>query len=1511
MKIKDPAGRISGIVAIVLIAFTMVVGRPAVQTRLVQRITEKLNESINGKVLVGNLSVKFLNTIVINDLIILDNEPAQDIYNKGFAPLDTMFRAGKVAGRFSIRSLFAGKGLHFSRFEIDDAVFNMVAEDSTGYRQNYQRIFKTKRAPEIPVAGPPIFDIRKLTFRNFNFRMVNMRNCDYKYKGRGFDWQYLDFLISELNACDVRLGGRKLTLCLTDLTFTDRKGYGPARLKGDIDIGMGDLIIRNFQLTDDGTELNAPDITMSYRNAYSFLNFSRQVHFDGIHIRKSDVSGKTLSSILGIFPGNSVELDVESICVDGYVNDLNIRSMRLAERKSGTSLDMAGNVSGLADIPDVRLSAGIRRLDFTSTGLNTLLSSLSVRTSVNLKNFAPRERLHFSGKAAGPVNRLSVNGRLKLGNGQFSSKLKISNLADKRLSTEISGTAEADGFDIGRLINNKSIGECTARAGLTAVLTPGKTSFAIDSLRVDRLNALGYNYSGIYAKGNMTGKSFDGKIVCNDPNLNFLFQGICNFSGKTQNARYKFFANLAYADLKALNLDKRNVGTSRASCHMSSDFLRIVKGDGTGEIRIKDIVLEDDSGRHLVGDATVESGTGADGYRIKFSSRFADGSYSGTGSIPEFVKDLEKHTLRRHLPSLYAASDRDTDTDSGDYSVDFAFHDSRNLLSFIKPGLYIADSTAFHLNLGKDGDLLATIESPRLAFSRNYLKNSTTRIDNAGGTLRLSSTNGEMRTAGRIMHDARLNVAAEKDSVRMDFFFDGKDKDREFGELHADGLVSRNKRDSLEILLRPLPSSIRNGKRTWNIARSAVRIKGWDVEIDTFRLANNTQEFIIDGGLSKSRHDSLSINLKNIELGMARGFTAKDYGIEGNANGYAAIVSPLGQSMQVFIDLVCDSLQVGNQSIGSLGISGDWDKSNGRLNLDIKGEKDGQNPILASGFIDPDEKNINFNARLDKFNLAIAEPLVDKFISDIGGCASGEIQAYGSVNAPRIISNNLTLEQASLKLQTTGVAYVVNGPIMLKGRSLEFNDISLSDEKGGKGLMKGKLVLGDDGLPYFDAGLQMQGLQLANLLEGNENGLYGNLAAAGKVQVTGKPDDLNISGTVSTFGPGNVHVPLNTANAASSSDLLSFRQVNRDIYVDPYELMLSEGKSTRQKHKGNVHLNLNISANRDVNAMLELKKSTGNVITANGDGKVVLEMETATGKTNLTGDYIIRGGNFHFEVPGIVKKSFDLKDDSTVKFNGDIKNSTIDINAVYKLKTSLSTLLSDSTSVSTRRPVECTINLHGKLQNPQISFGIEVPDLDPNSRTKMAEALNTEDKIQRQFIALLVMGTFLPNEQSGVVNGTNILYSNVGEIMSSQLNNILQKLDIPLDLGLGYQQSQGGTDIFDVAISTQLFNNRVEIGGAVGNRQYKTSKNPYGDVVGDIDISIKLDKQGQFKLNLFSHSADEFTSFLDYSQRNGVGVTYSKEYDNFWKMLKEIFSGKDKRGLQEPVREKKTIRIEQ
>ena len=261
---------------------------------------------------------------------------------------------------------------------------------------------------------------------------------------------------------------------------------------------------------------------------------------------------------------------------------------------------------------------------------------------------------------------------------------------------------------------------------------------------------------------------------------------------------------------------------------------------------------------------------------------------------------------------------------------------------------------------------------------------------------------------------------------------------------------------------------------------------------------------------------------------------------------------------------------------------------------------------------------------------------------------------------------------------------------------------------------------------------------------------------------------------------------------------------------------------------------------------------------------------------------------------GLASRDFSIQEGSSVRFNGDIMESTLDIDAVYNTKASLSTLIADTTSVANRRNVECGISITDKLSNPRLGFSINIPDLDPTVQSRVESALSTEDKVQKQFLSLIISNSFLPDEQSGVVNNASVLYSNVAEIMSNQLNNIFQKLDIPLDLGLSYQPNEKGNDIFDVAVSTQLFNNRVIVNGNIGNRQYN-SGNSNSDVVGDLDIEIKLTRSGALRLNLFSHSADEYTNYLDNSQRNGVGITYQKEFDRIDTFFKNLFTSRKKR----------------
>ncbi len=84
-------------------------------------------------------------------------------------------------------------------------------------------------------------------------------------------------------------------------------------------------------------------------------------------------------------------------------------------------------------------------------------------------------------------------------------------------------------------------------------------------------------------------------------------------------------------------------------------------------------------------------------------------------------------------------------------------------------------------------------------------------------------------------------------------------------------------------------------------------------------------------------------------------------------------------------------------------------------------------------------------------------------------------------------------------------------------------------------------------------------------------------------------------------------------------------------------------------------------------------------------------------------------------------------------------------------------------------------------------------------------------------------------------------------------------------------------------------------------------------MVGNLDIEIKLDKSGQLRMNLFSHSADDYTNYLDNTQRNGVGIAYQREFNTFREFFRNLFMSRKKReqrAAETGAREVKRIRID-
>ena len=643
-------------------------------------------------------------------------------------------------------------------------------------------------------------------------------------------------------------------------------------------------------------------------------------------------------------------------------------------------------------------------------------------------------------------------------------------------------------------------------------------------------------------------------------------------------------------------------------------------------------------------------------------------------------------------------------------------------------------------------------------------------------------------------------------------------------------------------------------------------------------------------------------------------FSGQDLGIEGIAYGRAMVTSPVKDKLGLMVNVSTDSTFFAGRPAGTVTLGGSWDLENGLLDYALRNSIDGNTVMDARGYYVPKNKTLGLNAGMEGFDIGYASPFLKEVFSEMGGKVTGQVTADGPTKSLEVSGDEMVLEDGLLRIAFTNVPYYINGPLHINNSGVYFDNLVVRDRSDGRGTVGGGIFYDRFSNIRMGTRIRLDNMEVLDLDENAGQAFYGNLFGSGGVNITGPFNKLVLDVEARTVKGGSLHIPLGSVGAAGGNDLLIFKEPVREVYMDPYELMMNRLVETR-KEENDLDVRVRVTATPQVEAHLEVDKATGNVFTGRGGGNITIGVRPSKDIFTINGDYTLNEGEYHFNGMGLTSKDFNVLNGSSVKFNGDVMDTDLDIDALYTLKTSLASLISDTTSVSTRRTVECLINVTGKLSNPQLDFSINVPDLDPMTRSRVESALSTDDKVQKQFMALLVTNNFLPDEQSGIVNNTNLLASNVADLMATQLNNILQKLDIPLDLGLNYAENSAGKSIFDVALSTQLFNNRVLVNGSVGNRKGLANYN--NDVVGDLDIEVKMDKTGQVRLNLFSHSADQYTNYLDNSQRNGVGVAYQKEFDSLKQFFRDLFSSKAERQareLEEALREeedKVTIIVEE
>ncbi|HFB61538.1 MAG TPA: hypothetical protein ENJ69_01005 [Bacteroidetes bacterium] len=703
----------------------------------------------------------------------------------------------------------------------------------------------------------------------------------------------------------------------------------------------------------------------------------------------------------------------------------------------------------------------------------------------------------------------------------------------------------------------------------------------------------------------------------------------------------------------------------------------------------------------------------------------------------------------------------------------------------------------------------------------------------------------------------------------------------------------------------------KNNFRQFSISKSKVYVNDtlWQVAPDNKVIyQDNSWKFknlTIHGGLSqialqgrypKNNGDSLtasfrSWNLSNLDLL----WEMLGFDIDGIMNGSIKVTRMNNRNARI-ADLSVKRFSLNHTFLGDARILSTWNTSDNSAFIKAQVVRQGNagraKVIGLSGFYYPYRDTASLDLILDfnRLKLKAINPFFNEYVSQLEGNAEGRITLKGSVKDP-MLQGYVDINRASLVINYLNTRYSFHQRIYFNKDKIDFGKLTLYDTLGNKAVLQGEIYhhYFRDMRLHFN--INTQKLLFFNTSRHMNSTYYGTAIASGNVKITGPVNDIKLEINAKTTKGTSVILPLDYSAEVADKDYIVFKPPKIDSStLRPEETVLKLPEQQQAKYA--ISLNLNVQPSADLK--IYLPSNMGD-IQSNGSGLLNLHVNSE-GDISLAGDYVVDKGEFNFSLGNLVKKHFELVKGGRISWAGDPYHASVYLKGLYKLKANLGSLgivIDSSADYKNRTQVNCYIIMSHDLFNPDIKFQIHFPELDPDMQRMVYAQLDTTNTaiMNQQMISLLVLGSFSFSNASSISWNTSYY-----TILSNQLSSMLSKISKDFDIGVNYKPGDALTkQEFDVALSTQLFDDRLIINGNFGMTYDKQNKSA-NNIVGDVDIKYKLTKDGRWMLKAYNHS--NINSWYYYSNYDkvspytqGVGIVYRKEFNS----LADLFRKKRKR----------------
>jgi hypothetical protein len=1450
----------TAVVTLILVV-VLLLRNPFFHTVLARVATKYLKSELKTEIRIDKFEIGPGKSLKLKNLLILDHQN------------DTLIFAGSLYVRLQHLGLKQNR-FDFKSIELEKSDIRL-RKNPENDEFNFQFIVdylskkgKTQldslESPEIDTTLSHYFlKTEKLLLTDCHFIFQNRRDTTLQNQ---INFNDIDLFVNELSTGETELADDTMKAEIDLLAFSEKSGFAVSNLSANFTFSPTMLEARNLIVCTDKNDLDL-DLKFTYDSLSDFNEFIHKVRIEA-DLRESEMD---LFDV-GYFAPVLFEMDNRirlSGKIAGTVDKFKASDF---EFSFGEHTRYSGNIqmTGLPDFFETFIHLTIK--EFTTTAAEVSRFKLPVPDNhLILPEIVDKfGQIEIEGKFTGFYNDFVSYGKFYTDAGEINTDLLLK-LNPKHV-IEYSGNIATKDLKAGKLFGIESY---VNSFDLTAEIHGQGLEFKDMDLSIDgkinSLEALNTVYDEINLSGKLKDKTFKGQCSIDDQLISLDLHGIFDYSHSVPS--YNFTAAIRNARLSKMNLIKRDTSMSLSS-NLNINLMGDQFDNLQGIVKIDSTWYREKNESYFMQYFTLSITRDQSEYTlIRLFSDVLDASIEGK----YLINDLPNHMnffLNNYLDTLFTDLPFDKNTlKPQDFIFDVEIKNSQKLTALFFPQISLAPGTkiagGFNSQIenlffdasGDEADLYGKkIKKWNAEF--HILKDKillTTHADHVffSDSLLVDSLNAEFDAA--------------RDTILFSVMWDNQSwETSNYGDLSGFFAISsknlmRLKFNKGNIVVNDIP---------WKInASNYLVVDSGNLTFHNITLSSDEQELSLDGKVSDKIKDTLSIGFRKFDLSNSDRFlepTGID--LDGFIDGSFKIVNLLN-TPTFLSDITIQELSFNKEKLGEAIINSNWEPEKEVFNILAEiiytGNVGSNKTLEAKGTYYPKKKADNFNVdiTLSNYKLKTLQPFIKDFSSYVDGNASGQLKLGGSTSAPDLIGT-ISLMRAKLKIDYINVTYSLADKIYFDKNLIHFENITVYDSLGNQAIASGKIK--HDHLSNFDLDLNFSASKLIglNTTRSQNESFYGAALASGTVRISGPPNNLDMDINVTSEKGTNIKIPVAYGAEVTENNYI--------IFTDPVtdEEKEKASSSNYETDLTGMSLNLDLNITHDANIQMFMPYQMGN-IQANGKGDIKMRIAPG-GVFTMDGEYIINRGSLFLTLQNILNRDFDISRGSKVAWSGDPYNAQIDLKAVYKVKTTLGDFVPEQ-DAQTPVQVDCIIALTKSLFNPDIRFSIDFPDLKEDNKQIIYSQLDTTDQalMSQQMISLLLLNSFYHSSGTSGSVGFNTF-----SIVTNQLNNWLSKLSDDVNIGINYRPGTELTsDEVELALSTQLFDERVLIDGNLGVKSNSEKTGNNNNLVGEVTVDVKITRDGRFRAKAFNKSNNNYLvkNYAPYTQ--GIGIFYTQDFN--------------------------------